>query len=80
MHRVKCLTLVIWRGQGTCDRDVPAVINIKQPLTTETTKPHKHAGAPTLRNVSAKGTSKRKQHDLTLNTEPPETVGKTLIM
>lgn len=42
MHRVKWLTLVIWRGQGTCDSDVPAVINIEQPLTTVATRPDKH--------------------------------------
>lgn len=42
MHRVKWLTLVICRGQGTCDSDAPAVINIEQPLTTETTLSYKH--------------------------------------
>lgn len=63
MHGVKCLTLVIWRGQGTCDRDVPAVINIKQPLTSETTELRRHtAGGEPFAQRKRRDAEKKKRN------------------
>lgn len=91
---VKWLTLVIMRekrkGRCPCDSDVPAVINVEQPLTTEITHSHKHTstlgetrtcfpflshGVQIIPAFIHLRKYRHKQHGLTVNTQTIQTVG-----